>query len=436
MAAAAGAVAGEAEAAKPPEAPARANEGSPEVARVAAEAAAAAKNQGNEALKSADLPRAIERYEEAIRLVDRSIERATQEADLQNNDFVRYGGGKFAMIDTAYPEFEDYVLMDLATRDLIKHKVGRHDFDVVNKRYLRKELLAVPKDLFDLRLACLQNISLASLKIARGSKRRADYEEAVRRSDAALAMDGKSAKALMRKGQALVDIREWPNACKVLVAAMQETKGKDPEVQRLLEVVLEAKGKGKGKGKGKNAKCKGTKFGGADGLSKPDAPSHSTCQDGSCARVEEVPESEEEPPQEDSDEEVSRILREQDWKPISGEEAARIEEARAASAAAIGAVGAASSSTSSPAVAAATTRPEPSAAAPAAAPASPVAATVPRPVARARAGKEGMFSRQCLLISGFSLGAVFMLASVVLFLMPTILGIKQRRQRGAADLEL
>mmetsp|Transcript_62823 Transcript_62823/g.182257 ORF Transcript_62823/g.182257 Transcript_62823/m.182257 type:complete len:456 (-) Transcript_62823:213-1580(-) len=211
--------------------------------------AMAAKAAGNEALKSADLPQALEHYKKAISLCDAAMQDAEQPKLLNNNDYVLYADGKFAMIDTAYPQFEDYVLMDLGTRDLVKHKVGRHDFDVVSKRFLRKEIHAVPRDLFDLRLACLQNIALATLKLARGTKRPSDYEEAVSRADDALAMDGRSAKALMRKGQALVELKDWRQASAVLMAAAQETKGKDPEVQRLLEMVLIAKGKGRGKGK-------------------------------------------------------------------------------------------------------------------------------------------------------------------------------------------
>jgi len=368
----------------------------PEAARLAADAATAAKNQGNEALKSADLPRAIERYEEAVRLVDIALEGAPQERLLRNNEIVRYGDGKFAMIDTAYPQFEDYVLMDLASRDLIKHKVGRHDFDMVSKRFLRKEMHLVPQEIFDLRLACLQNISLAALKMARGSTLRQDYEEAVKRANDALLMDGKSAKALMRKGQALVDIKEWPKAAQVLVAAAQETKGKDPEVMRLLEVVMAAKGKGTGKGKGlgKDGKGKGANAAG----SQKKAASCSSCQ-------------------EDSDDEALRSIKESDWKPVEGDDPIA-EALKAATRDDATGVGGASSSSSAPAGDDAAT----------------TGASAGCEAQRgAKAGKRSICEkasrRQCLLISGFLVGALFMAAAVVLFLMPTFL----RHSRAGAE---
>jgi len=384
----------------------------PEAARLAADAATAAKNHGNEALKSADLPRAIERYEEAVRLVDIALEGAPQERLLRNNEIVRYGDGKFAMIDTAYPQFEDYVLMDLASRDLIKHKVGRHDFDMVSKRFLRKEMHLVPQEIFDLRLACLQNISLAALKMARGSTLRQDYEEAVKRANDALVMDGKSAKALMRKGQALVDIKEWPKAAQVLVAAAQETKGKDPEVMRLLEVVMAAKGKGTGKGKGlgKDGKGKGANAAG----SQKKAVSCSFCQDPSCQdeACSRRPDSEE-----DSDDEALRSIKESDWKPVEGDDPIA-EALKAATRDDATAVGGASSSSSAPAGDDAAT----------------IGASAGCEAQRgAKAGKRSICEkasrRQCLLISGFLLGALFMAAAVVLFLMPTFL----RHSRAGAE---
>merc|ERR550525_2220106 len=61
-------------------------------------------------------------------------------------------------------------------------------------------------------------------------------------------MDGRSSKALMRKGAALFELGEVNGAAQVLSVAMQETKGKDIEVLKLLQQVQVAKGKGKGRG--------------------------------------------------------------------------------------------------------------------------------------------------------------------------------------------
>merc|ERR1740121_90550 len=192
------------------------------------------------------------------------------------------------MIETAYPRFEDYVIMDKASQDIVKHKGGRHDFDMVSKRFTREELQEVPQELFDLRLGVLQNIALVQLKIARGSKREADFVEAVHRADAALDMEAKSTKALMRKGQALVALKEWAGASKVLVACCQEQDGRDPEVFNLLARVLEAKGKGKGKGKAKKGLPR--KFENA-----PDLCAYCrdpACKDNACQACEEEEEEE------------------------------------------------------------------------------------------------------------------------------------------------
>merc|ERR1711957_650825 len=51
----------------------------------------------------------------------------------------------------------------------------------------------------------------------------------------------------MRKGAALIELNEIDKAAKALVGAAQQTKGKDAEVNKLLQVVIAAKGKGKAK---------------------------------------------------------------------------------------------------------------------------------------------------------------------------------------------
>eukprot|EP00927_Polykrikos_kofoidii_P072689 TRINITY_DN68782_c0_g1_i1.p1 TRINITY_DN68782_c0_g1~~TRINITY_DN68782_c0_g1_i1.p1 ORF type:complete len:438 (+),score=79.03 TRINITY_DN68782_c0_g1_i1:48-1316(+) len=234
-------------------------------------AAAAAKEAGNQALKSADLPLAIERYEESVRLCEEALSRTTQPKHLRNNEVVKYGDSCFAIVETAYPHFGDYCLEDLGTGEVVKHKVTK--YEEVPKRFRRSDLLSVPQDLFDLRLACLQNLTLVSLKIARGSSRARDFEETVRRANDALAMNGCAPKALMRKGAALIELKDIDGAGSVLALAAQATRGKDEEVMRLLRLVMDVKGKGKGKGgvKGRG-RGKGTTF----------APKLNRCRDPNC----------------------------------------------------------------------------------------------------------------------------------------------------------
>lgn len=151
--------------------------------------------------------------------------------------------------------------MDLGTKDVVKHQVGKYDH--VSTYFKRQALTAIPEELFDLRLACLQNLTLVSLKFAKASKGTSDFEATIERANAALEMDGHAAKALMRKGTAQLGLGKISEAAQVLTLAAQKTKGKDPEVMRLLELILEAKGKGKGKGKlrGKGAGTSGPSSG-------------------------------------------------------------------------------------------------------------------------------------------------------------------------------
>jgi len=203
------------------------------------------------------MPDAMERYEEALGHYEIAVASVLQPDKLQNNDIVQYGDDLFAKVDTAFPQFGDYLLADCRTGEIVQQKVGK--YDEVQRRFKRKEIQIVPSELFDLRLACLNNLTLVALKIAKGSQRQCDFEETLARADAALAMDGKSAKALMRMGTAFIETKRMDHAAQVLTLAAQETRGKDAEVNRLLEQVMVAKGKGgKGKRKGKDKEKKVT----------------------------------------------------------------------------------------------------------------------------------------------------------------------------------
>jgi len=219
-----------------------------------AEQALVAKEKGNQALKSADLPLATEYYEEALNLYDKALEEVPQAKILRNNEVVKYGDS-YGIVDTAYPQFGDYLIQDLGHGEVVKEKVGR--YEEVPQRFLRKELKSIPQDLFELRLAVLQNLTLISLKLARASLKSDDWGEVVRCANAALSMDGRAPKALFRKATALVELKDVEGAAKSLTIAYQETRGKDPEVMKLLEFVLRAKGKGKGRGKGKRGRGRG-----------------------------------------------------------------------------------------------------------------------------------------------------------------------------------
>mmetsp|Transcript_43509 Transcript_43509/g.79190 ORF Transcript_43509/g.79190 Transcript_43509/m.79190 type:complete len:315 (-) Transcript_43509:18-962(-) len=208
--------------------------------------AAAAKSAGNDALKSADLPTAILRYEEAIEKVDRAIGLAAQQKVLKQNALVRYHENRFATVEVSDQIFGDYILNDLGNKRTVTERLGYQDVEI---RFKRKEIQSVPQEMFDLRLACLQNICLVSMKLARASQRKEDFEDVVVKANAALAMDCFNIKALIRKGAALLEMKDLMKAFNVLKLAYDKTYGKDVEVLQLLQICLHAKGKGKGKGK-------------------------------------------------------------------------------------------------------------------------------------------------------------------------------------------
>jgi len=211
-------------------------------------AANALKELGNDALKAKDLPLAIEKYEEALNVWQKAIVAVPQNSALSQNDAVLYAEEGFGIVETCDVIFQEFHIQDSCNGQMVKHKVGKYE-DVVTK-FKREELAVVPRELFDLRLAILQNLSLVALKLARASRRKEDFEEVVRRANEALFMNGTAAKASMRKGEALYELKDMEGAMRALAVAQQETKGRDEEVTRLLQQVLAAKGKGKGKGKG------------------------------------------------------------------------------------------------------------------------------------------------------------------------------------------
>mmetsp|Transcript_51276 Transcript_51276/g.121846 ORF Transcript_51276/g.121846 Transcript_51276/m.121846 type:complete len:337 (-) Transcript_51276:15-1025(-) len=238
---------------------------------VAMAAATAEKAAGNDSLKAADLPTAIEHYEKAIAKVDEAMGYVPQtKKALKQNDLVRYNGNRFGHVDTADMIFGDYILKDLGTKGTVTERLGYQDVEI---RFKRKEIESIPQEMYDLRLACLQNITLVALKIARASHRHSDFEDVVAKANVALMMDGLNIKALIRKGAALLEMKDLMKAFNVLKLAYDKTYGKDVEVLQLLQVCLAAKGKGKGKGlKGKDGELLEPPFGAQDAC-QPCSPS-------------------------------------------------------------------------------------------------------------------------------------------------------------------
>ena len=213
--------------------------------RAELEAGMLEKAQGDNSARSEDWPQAIEHYEAAFRLVLLAqawgaIPKKYQV--LGRKDTVQYDVSKFGVV--AYRVGKDYVLMDLGTRDFVKHKVGRHN---IVSRFTRQELATVPLEVLGLRLSVLLDIAFTSiLLILQGSSQHADLDYALRRADDVLALEvfmDAPVKALLRWGQAkaLMAFQEWNRAEVVLAAAWHESKGQDVEVRVLRKVIRKCK---------------------------------------------------------------------------------------------------------------------------------------------------------------------------------------------------
>lgn len=100
---------------------------------------------------------------------------------------------------------------------------------------MRNVMTLLPPGFLEIRIACLQNLTLATLKLARVSGRPVAFAEVVSLADSALEMNGRSVKALLRRGTALMELREFHSAVQSLTKAAQETRWNDPEVLRVLK---------------------------------------------------------------------------------------------------------------------------------------------------------------------------------------------------------
>lgn len=183
-------------------------------------ACADAKAKGNTAYAQGDLEAALKHYEEA--LVHWEAALAPVPPTHEVNTRVRYSKHGFGMVMSIFPMFDEYFLKDLGTDSAIW--VGEPGGQL--KSYEAKELRPVSDELWDLRFTISQNLAAVCLK-------RNEYDEAVEWADAALSMDGKAPKALMRLGAALLRLGKAGPASDRLAEAVKALP-QDVELRKLL----------------------------------------------------------------------------------------------------------------------------------------------------------------------------------------------------------
>ena len=103
------------------------------------------------------------------------------------------------------------------------------------KLFTRTARIAVSLEVLMLQLVCLQDIA-SCLKISGGGWRRMDLDHALRSADDVLAMElllpEESTKPRIRT-RALIQLKEWHIAAKVLDVAWYESDGMDIQIQQL-----------------------------------------------------------------------------------------------------------------------------------------------------------------------------------------------------------
>lgn len=183
----------------------------------------AARAAGNEAYSAGDLAKAGDSYQEALACWEKAMHAADQAEALTKGQVVQYSAkGFFGVVMSVFPLFDEYFLKDLGSDQAIW--VG--DAGGTLRRFGRQELVPISKALVDFRLAMLQNLAAVSL-------RQDDFVQTVKWADLALCLAGRSPKALMRKGAALLRLNRPGPASDVLATAALEVP-KDNEVRRLL----------------------------------------------------------------------------------------------------------------------------------------------------------------------------------------------------------
>jgi len=200
--------------------------------QMAVEACVAAKGEGNAAYAAGNLELAIERYTAALDHWNVALDDLPKPKMFSRGDCVAYNNKGFGRVESAFTVMDEYFLKDLGTDMPIW--VGDAGGDL--RRFSKSDLQPVPQELFDLRLACTQNMAAVKLK-------QEDFDLAIKWADEALRMDCRAGKALMRKGAALLKNGKAGPASDYLLTA-KEVLPKDAEVKRLLFEAELARGAG------------------------------------------------------------------------------------------------------------------------------------------------------------------------------------------------
>lgn len=192
-------------------------------AAAAMAACLSAKGEGNSAYASGDLQLAVDCYTKALSSWDDSVKAEQQPKGLEVGQLVRYDKRNFfGEVMSCFPLFDEYFLKDLGSDKAIW--VG--DAGGTLRRFNRDELHCVNRSLLDARQAIVQNLSAVHLK-------REAWYESIKWADAALVIEGRAPKALLRKGAALLQVNQ-PGPASDVLATAQEVVPKDIEVRRLL----------------------------------------------------------------------------------------------------------------------------------------------------------------------------------------------------------
>jgi len=185
-----------------------------------AEACAAAKAEGNAAYAKGDLQCAFDHYVTALEHWEAALGPVPGTHEIGAR--VRYSEHGFGVVMSAFTMFDEYFLKDLGNDQAIW--AGEPGGEL--KRYSASELTPVSQEQFDLRFAIAQNLAAVCLKLEK-------YKEAIDWANAALCMDGKAPKALMRLGLGLLRTGK-PGPASDWLAAAQKAMPNDSEVRKLL----------------------------------------------------------------------------------------------------------------------------------------------------------------------------------------------------------
>eukprot|EP00747_Dinoflagellata_sp_TGD_P168318 gnl/TRDRNA2_/TRDRNA2_194432_c0_seq1.p1 gnl/TRDRNA2_/TRDRNA2_194432_c0~~gnl/TRDRNA2_/TRDRNA2_194432_c0_seq1.p1 ORF type:complete len:471 (+),score=81.34 gnl/TRDRNA2_/TRDRNA2_194432_c0_seq1:34-1446(+) len=184
--------------------------------------------KGNALYSKGNIRLAVDCYVEGVEAWEEAAVAAPRVKALKEGDVVRYDKGRWGTVDVSYPIMGEYLIKDIY-RDEVLWQAGMKGMP---RHFARDELQAISPDLFRLRIAFLQNLAAASVKLG-------EFRDAVAWADAALLMDPKSTKALTRKGAGFLHLGKFDKAEKALNAAY-EGAPVNREVVRLLRLARTA----------------------------------------------------------------------------------------------------------------------------------------------------------------------------------------------------